>query len=198
MELEYEEWMRKHTSLLELLDKLNENEKTIKSEISSICSSLSEASTVESSKLPSSSLSLKEINNDVNEYNSSSVQLTKWVKEVINDSYENIKSVWTSDMKMDMYAPNAKKFYQKYSFEKHHNISKEMMYFYITKYSVHEGFSGSSFSDLCRDVCKQPIKNGFYLVKNGKVMRNGEKNQLLSVIIILHTDPLEKSRINHI
>ena len=53
--LEYEKWMRKHTSLSEWLDKLNENEKNIKSDISSISSSLSKASTVESSKLSSSS-----------------------------------------------------------------------------------------------------------------------------------------------
>ena len=108
MALEYEECMRKDTSLSEWLDKLNENEKTIKSEISSISSSLSNAFTVKSSKLSSSSLSLKEINNDVNEYNSLSVQLTKWVKEVIDNSYEKMKSVWTSDMKMDMYALNTK------------------------------------------------------------------------------------------
>ena len=56
----------KNTSSSEWLDKLNENEKTIKSEIASISSSLSKTSAVESSKLPSSSLSLKEINNDVN------------------------------------------------------------------------------------------------------------------------------------
>ena len=53
-----------------------------------------------------------------------------------------MKIVWTSDMKMDMYAPNTKKCYQKYSFETHHNVSKEMIYFDVTKYSVHEGFTG--------------------------------------------------------
>ena len=71
--LEYDEWMRKHTSLSERLDKSNENEKTIKSELSSISNSLSKASTFESSKFPLTSLSLKEINNNVNEYDLSSV-----------------------------------------------------------------------------------------------------------------------------
>ena len=52
-----------------------------------------------------------------------------------------------------------------------------MIYLFITKYSVHEGFSGSGYSDLCRDLCKQVIKNDFYLVKNGKVMRNEKKCQ---------------------
>ena len=66
---------------------------------------------------------------------------------------------------MDMHALNTKKCYQKYSFEKHHYISKEMIYFDITKYSVHKGISVSSFNDLCRDLCKQAIKNGFYLPK---------------------------------
>ena len=93
--LEYEEWMSKHTSLSKWLDKLNENDKTVKSEISSIFNSLSEASTVESSKSPTSSLLLTEINNDANEYNSSSVQLTKQVQEVIDDFHEKMKIVWT-------------------------------------------------------------------------------------------------------
>ena len=52
-----------------------------------------------------------------------------------------------------------------------------MMYFDITNYSIHKGFSGPGFSDLCKDLCKQAIKNGFYRVKNGKVMRNGKKCQ---------------------
>ena len=55
---------------------------------------------------------------------------------------------------MYMYAPHMKQCSQKYSFEKHHNISKEMICFDITKYSVHKGISGSGFSDLCRELCK--------------------------------------------
>ena len=39
MELECEEWRRKHTTLSKRLDKLNESEKTIKSKISSISTS---------------------------------------------------------------------------------------------------------------------------------------------------------------
>ena len=74
-----------------------------------------------------------------------------------------------------MYTPNTKKHYQIYSFETHHKPSKEMIYFDIIKYSVLEGFSGSGLSDLCRDLCKKAIENGFYLVKNGKVMRNRKK-----------------------
>ena len=58
-----------------------------------------------------------------------------------------------------------KNFYQKYSSEKHHNISKEMIYFDITKYFVHKCFSDSAFSDLCRDWSAQAIKNGFYHLK---------------------------------
>ena len=38
-------------------------------------------------------------------------------------------------------------------------------------------FSRSGFSDLCRNLCKKTIKNGFYLIKNGKIMRNGKKCQ---------------------
>ena len=123
--LECGEWVRKHTSLSQWLYEFNENEKNIKSEISSISNSSSKASTVESSKSPSSSLSFKEINYDVNEYNSSTVQLIKWVQEVINESCEKMKSAGTSDMKMDMDAPITKK----YSFDTHHNISKEMICF---------------------------------------------------------------------
>ena len=98
--------------IIRMLDKLNENEKNIISDISNISSLFSKASTVESSKSSSSSLSLKEINNDVNEHNSSSAQSTKWIHELRDDSYEKMKSIWTSDMKMDMYAPNRKKCYQ--------------------------------------------------------------------------------------
>ena len=43
------------------------------------------------------------------------------------------------------------------------------MYIYITKYYVCKGFSGSGFSDLCRDLYKQAIKNGLYLVKMVKL-----------------------------
>ena len=88
-----------------------------------------------------------------------------------------MKSVLISGLKMDIYAPNTKKCYQKYSFETHHNIPKAMIYFDTTKYCVHEVFSGSGFSGSYRDLCKQTIKNNFYLVKNGKVMRNGKKCQ---------------------
>ena len=80
-----------------------------------------------------------------------------------------MKSVWTPYMTMDMHALNTKKCYQKYSFEKHHYISKEMIYFDITKYSIHKGFSGSGFSDLCRDLFQQAIQYGFYLVKMVKL-----------------------------
>ena len=69
-----------------------------------------------------------------------------------------------------MYASNTKKCYQNYSFDKHHNVSKEMIYFDNTKYSAHKGFSGSGFSGLCRDLSKQAIENCFHLVKTGKVM----------------------------
>ena len=123
--------------IIRMLDKLNENEKNIISDISNISSLFSKASTVESSKSSSSSLSLKEINNDVNEHNSSSAQSTKWIHELRDDSYEKMKSISMSDMKMDMYAPHMKKCYQKYSSEKHHKISKEMICFDITKYFVH-------------------------------------------------------------
>ena len=117
------------------------------------------------------------MNNDVNEYDLLSVQITKRVQQVIDSSYEKMKCVWTSDMKMDMYAPNMKKCYQNYSFYKHNKISKEMIYFEITKYFAQKDIFGSGFKDLCIDS----VSIWYKMVKSQEMER---LTNSLSLIII--------------